>query len=147
MTVWYSQELTGYFNSPVIKPNAVQYGGNLVCYDAQIIIQSQQIGDTVIYGVIPTGCMFRFGLLLTDTSLGASTISLGTAAFPAQYRAAGPLTSANTDVPFNTPPSFVTGAVTTPLKTQEIDILTIAASGFPLSGNLFIRTVWAHAGS
>lgn len=143
MTQWFSQELTGFLSLPVVKPTAVQYSANLVAYEASIVLQSQLVADTILYGVIPAGSVFQFGLLNTDTSLGTSTIALGIAGTTGKYHAAGTLTGVATDVFFNTPvAAFVNGAA---LTAQENDIVTVAVATLPASGNLVIRAYWGQS--
>ncbi|PNU05810.1 hypothetical protein [Novosphingobium guangzhouense] len=52
-------------------------------------------GDTVVLGKKPVGCKVTAVRLTTGTSLGTSTVSIGTAAAPAKYVNAATLTATN----------------------------------------------------
>jgi hypothetical protein len=142
MTVWYSQELQGFASLPVVKPSASQYAGGVYIYQASILLTTQLIADTIVVGYIPSGAAFLFGLLSTDTSLGSSTISIGTAASAAKYRAAAVFTTTNT-------PTFVglvANSANVSLTSPETQIITIAVANLPASGNLLYQQFWAAQG-
>lgn len=143
MTTFYSQELTGFASLPVVKPNATQYSGNLVVYQASITLASQATTDTIVYGVVPAGSIFQFGLISTDTSLGSSTIALGITGSTGKYRAAATLTTTNAQALIAVPvAAFVNGAG---LTAQETQFITIAVATLPSSGNLVIQAYWAQS--
>ncbi len=142
MAVWYSQELAGVASLPVVKADAPQYGASLVCYDASIVLNTQLIGDTIVYGIIPAGSIFQLGVLNTDTSLGTSTIALGIAGSTGKYHAAAVLTATATDTFFNSPVAGLLNGQA--LTATETDIVTIAVANLPAAGNFLIRAFWAQ---
>lgn len=142
MTVWYSQELQGFASLPVVKPSASQYAGGVFIYQASILLTTQLIADTIVVGYVPPGAAFLFGLLSTDTSLGAATISIGTAASAAKYRAAATFTTTNT-------PAFVglvANSANVSLAAPETQIITVATANLPATGNLLYQQFWAAQG-
>ena len=142
MTVWYSQELTGFASLPVVKPSASQYAGGVYIYQASILLAAQQVNDTIVVGYIPSGAAFLYGLLSTDTSLGAATIAIGTAASAAKYRAAATFTTTNV-------PSFVglvANYANVSLASPETQIITVTTAALPGAGNLIYQQYWAAQG-
>ena len=142
MTVWYSQELTGFASLPVVKPSAPQYAGGLFIYQASILLATQLINDTIVVGYVPPGAAFAFGLLSTDTSLGAATIAIGTAAAAAKYRAAATFTTTNV-------PTFVglvANYANVSLAAPETQIITVTTANLPAAGNLVYQQFWAAQG-
>lgn len=143
MTIWYSQELTGIDSLPVVKPAASQYGGGVYVYEASILLASQQIADTIVVGQVPAGGQYLYSILNTDTSLGSATISIGTAATPAKYRALATLTGVNTPVLQQLVAPSLNGQS---LTATERQIITIAVAALPASGNLLYQAYWAAQG-
>lgn len=142
MTVWYSQELTGFASLPVVKPSASQYAGGVYIYQASIVLAAQQVNDTIVVGYVPSGAAFLFGILSTDTSLGSATIAIGTAASAAKYRAAATFTTTNTP----TLQQLVATVANVSLTAPETQIITVTTAALPASGNLIYQQYWAAQG-
>ena len=142
MTVWYSQELTGFASLPVVKPSASQYAGGVFVYQASILLTAQQVNDTIVVGYVPSGAAFLYGLLSTDTSLATATIAIGTAASAGKYRAAAVFTTTNT-------PTFVglvANSANVSLAAPETQIITVTTAALPGTGNLIYQQFWAAQG-
>lgn len=138
MAQTYSSELSGIASTPVVKPSATAaYGARLRRYRASIALASQVFGagNEVILAKVPAGLTFAFGILNTDTSLGTSTVSIGTAATPAKYNnAAQTLTSTNTPTLFAAAAQEEQAALT---GEEQIQML-VGTANLPASGNLVV---------
>lgn len=138
MAQTYSSELSGIASTPVVKPSATAaYGARLRRYRASIVLASQVFGagNEVILAKVPAGLTFAFGILNTDTSLGTSTVSIGTAATPAKYNnAAQTLTSTNTPTLFAAAAQEEQAALT---GEEQIQML-VGTANLPASGNLVV---------
>lgn len=135
MAQTYSLELAGLALLPVVKPSALgSFGARYKRYRATIPLTAQNIGDTVVVAVIPTGNTFAGLELSTDTSLGTATVSIGTAATPAKYMAAQVLTATNTPAVLGLVAQLIAG----PLAAQETIIVTVGTAALPASGNLLV---------
>jgi hypothetical protein len=143
MTIFYSQELAGIDSIPVVKPTASQYGGGVFVYEASIVLASQATTDTIVVGQVPAGGQYLFSILNTDTSLGTSTIAIGTAATPAKYRAAATFTTTNTPTLQQLVAASLNGQS---LTATERQIITIAVATLPAAGNLLYQQFWAAQG-
>lgn len=143
MTVFYSQELTGFASLPVVKPSAPQYAGGVFVYEASVLLASQATTDTIVLGYVPAGQQYLYSILNTDTSLGSSTIAIGTAASTGKYRAAAVLTATNTPALMQLVAPALNG---TSLTASETQIITIAVATLPASGNLLYQQYWAAQG-
>lgn len=130
----FSSEANGYLNTtpPSLAAGAL-VGGNLRRYRAKITLASQASGDTITLAKVPAGAAFAYGVLSASASLSSSTISIGTAASSAKYRADAVHTA--------TVPTFfgVAAAVAAdPLTAEETVILTIGTAALPSSGTLVV---------
>jgi hypothetical protein len=139
MAIWYSQELTGSASQPVVKASAPQYDGSVTIYQASIVLASQLVADTIVIGNVQSGSSFLYGILSTDTSLATSTISIGTSASAAKYRALAVFTATNTPTPFGN----VAPMANVTLNATEQQIITIAVATLPAAGNLIVQMFWA----
>jgi hypothetical protein len=117
------------------RPFASVYGARVKRMRATINLAAQTTSDTFVVGILPTGATFAHGHCSTDTSLGSSTLAIGTAASTGKYRVAAVLTTTNAVQNFG-----VTAAVAaaTPLAAEEVVIATIAAATLPSSGTLVV---------
>ncbi|VWC95987.1 hypothetical protein BLA39750_02226 [Burkholderia lata] len=133
-----SNELSGYNSTPVVKPSATAaYGARLRRYRASIALASQVFGtgNEVILAYVPAGLTFAFGVINTDTSLGTSTVSIGTPATPAKYNnAAQTLTATNTPTMFGAVGQEEQAALT---GVEQIQML-VGVANLPASGNLVV---------
>ena len=94
----FSTELAGISSLPVVKPAVPAYGGRLRRYRASITMtgQSPTAGNEVVLAKIPAGQVFAYAVQTTNTTLGATTISIGNAASAATYSAAAAFTTVDT---------------------------------------------------
>ncbi len=140
MTIWYSQELTGSASLPVVKASAPQYDVPLTMYQASVLLTAQAVNDTIVIGNVQSGAAFCYGILSTDTSLGTSTIAIGTAASVAKYLAAQVLTAVNAPALFGK----VAPMANVALSATEQQIITVTTAALPAAGNLIVQMFWAQ---
>lgn len=138
MAQTYSNELAGIASTPVVKPSAASaYGARMRRYRATITLASQVfgVGNEIIVAKVPAGLTFAFGIVNTDTSLGTSTLSIGTAATAAKYNNA-----AATQTSTNTPTLFAATAVEDQavLTAEEVIQVLVGVANLPASGNLVV---------
>ncbi|HEV2747616.1 MAG TPA: hypothetical protein VGW34_10000 [Allosphingosinicella sp.] len=95
-------------------------------------LESQPIGDKLFFGTLPAGAAFAGVRLDTDTSLGASTLAVGSAASAAKYKAAGTFTALDTPTMYGKASAMAQA----PLEAPEDVFGTIAAAALPASGTL-----------
>ena len=130
-----STELAGINSLPVVVANSAAYGTRIRRYRASITLASQAAADTIVLAKIPAGMTFAYGVITTDTSLGSTTISIGTAASTAKSRALATFTSTDTPTLFGK--AAAVGAASA-LSAEETVIATLAAATAPSSGTLVI---------
>jgi hypothetical protein len=115
-------------------PDVKKFGGRLKVFQETIALASQASGDTITVLRLPAGFVPLWGQLVSDTSLGSSTISIGTAASAAKYRAAATFTPTDTPTPFGKAANL--GAA---LAASEDVLITIATAALPASGTLQVQ--------
>jgi len=131
----YSTELQPTQLSPAQLPSATSgYGARLHRYRASIVLAGQASGDTVVLANIPAGQCFAYGSLVTDTSLGTATVSVGNASSAAKYKAAAVFTATDTPTAFGKA-SAIAGV---PSTAQEQVLLTVGTAALPSSGSLVV---------
>lgn len=138
MATNYSAQMNKLRNStPKQVPLVADFGAPSRHQIADITLATQASGDTIEIALLPIGARVISFSLLTDTSLGSSTVAIGIAGSTAKYKAAAVFTATDT------PTSYMkTAAGVAPLTVQEVVIVTIAAANFPASGNLRIVTTY-----
>ncbi|HEY0149855.1 MAG TPA: hypothetical protein VGB70_12740 [Allosphingosinicella sp.] len=108
-------------------------GGSLRRFQVDVNLAAQASGDTINLLTLPRGYRFAYGVLNSDTSLGASTLAIGVAADPAKFRAAAIFTATDT------PTLFGKQAPTREAEGDEQAIIaTVGAAALPGAGNLTI---------
>lgn len=141
MAQTYSIEMTGFGSTPVVKPNSPGYASRIRRYRASITLASQAAADTIVLARVPAGSTFAYGIIVTDTSLGSTTISIGNATTPAKYRALAVFTATDTPTLFGKA-SAITHAQE--LTSDETVLATLAAATAPASGNLVIDLYFSN---
>ena len=140
MVDYLSTELGGSANqtaAPVgYKPRATVYGARLKRMRATITLASQATTDRLIFGNLPAGATFAFGVLASSVSLGTSTLAVGIVGTTGKYRAAGTFTAVDTPTLFG--PAAQVGAADPALAAEEQVIGTIAVAALPASGTLVV---------
>lgn len=135
MTQTYSTELQPTQLSPAQLPSATSgYGARLHRYRASITLASQASGDTVVLANIPAGQCFAKGVIVTDTSLGTATVSVGNASSAAKYKAAAVFTATDTPTAFGK----AAAVAAVPSTAQEQVLLTVGTAALPASGQLVV---------
>jgi hypothetical protein len=141
MAQTYSTEMAGMGSTPVVKPTSPGYGARLRRYRASITLASQAAADTIVLARIPAGSTFAYGIIVTDTSLGSTTISIGNATTAAKYRALATFTATDTPTLFGKAGAIVDGQT---LAADEIVLATLAAATAPSSGNLIVDLYFSN---
>ena len=111
--------------------------GKVKAYQATIKLASQASGDIVVIAKAKQGEKFIGGLISTDTSLGTSTVKIGTAADDDKYKADAVFTT--TDTPTN----FGKVDAMKALEANEDIILTVGTAALPASGYVKITMFFA----
>jgi len=105
--------------------------GAVHVFNETFALAGQPTTDTVEIARLPKGAIPLYGIIESDTSLGTSTVAIGTAVDTGKYRA--PATFTATD----TPTLFGVGAgIGEALLEEETVILTIGTAALPASGTL-----------
>jgi hypothetical protein len=138
MTTYYATQYVGVRDGSVIPPN--------LCDGREVDAKRRSSratldptktyanGDVIYIGRLPQGAVVKSISLLTDTSLGTTTVSVGTLGTPAKYASAKTLTT--TDVPTAIGPKAATGGVQAPLTTQEEIYATLGVGGIAANVNV-----------
>lgn len=140
MAAYLSTELGGSANQtapPVgYRPTADAYQARLKRMRATFTLASQATTDTLVFGTLPAGATFAFGLITSSASLGASaTLAIGIAGATGKYRAAATHTTPNVPALFGLAAPV---AAADPLSADEQVIGTIAAADLPAAGTLVV---------
>lgn len=134
MAQTYSTELAPTQQSPAQRPSALAgYDARVHAFRASITLASQASGDTIVLANVPAGYIFNGGEIVTDTSLGTATVSIGTSGSAASMKAAAVFTSTDTPTMFGKASAI---AETAPAARQVI--LTVGTASLPASGQLVI---------
>lgn len=140
-----------------VLPQSVVAGGRQRTFVSNLTLASQTNGTTIGMARLPLYAAIIGVTVVSDTSLGSSTISLGDSNAAALYLAAQTFTSVNVPtkvgnaathgVPITSGYDSVTGNLVSPFMPQvagqggflyEDVTMTIGAANFPASGNLVI---------
>lgn len=103
-------------------------------FDLSLASVAKNIGDINTIAMRPAGSAFKGGSITVSATLGAATISIGTAANPTKYMAAQTFTNVDTPVGFGT----AAAKAADPLTDTEEVIMTIAAAALPGAGLVVI---------
>jgi hypothetical protein len=112
--------------------------GTVRCFNEEITLATQTTSDTIEVCRLPKGAIPLYGIIETDTSLGAATAAIGITGSTGKYRAAAVFTALNTPTLFG-----VGAAIGEALAAEETVIITIAAASFPASGVLRVMFFYA----
>jgi hypothetical protein len=137
MATTLSNELSGIGSTPVVKASATAgYGARLRRYRATITLASQAFGagNEIFLAYVPAGLTFAYGAVTSSVSLGTSTISVGTAASVAKYKAAATSTAVDTPTLFGTTATVAQTALTA----EEQILLQVLIANLPASGTLVV---------
>jgi len=126
-------------------PNVTGVGGRERIFHADITLAAQASGTTIGIARLPLGAMITDIQIITDTSLGSATISVGDSNSAAIYAAAATYTTINVPVyvglaatlgvPITSGYDCQTGVAN---KSYEDLVLVTASASLPASGNLRI---------
>lgn len=142
MAQTYSTELAGIASLPVVKPAVPAYGGRLRRYRASIAFAAQTptAGNEIVLAKVPAGQAFAFAVQTTDTSTGATTVSIGNAASATTYSAAAAQTTTDTPLLLGKTAALKAGAYTA----EETFLLTGSAP-LPGTGNMVVDIYTSQA--
>ena len=142
MAVLYGAYTTPRSTQPVSQVDGSLQGGHVRVYREKITLASQATTDTIVIAFPSNQETFLFGVLTTDTSLGTSTIAIGTAANTAKYRAAATFTPTQTPTLFSG--AGTVAAMSSKLTIDETVFITIAVAALPASGTLIVDLYFAQ---
>ena len=124
-------------------PNVTAVSGRVRVFHADIVLASQVAGTTIGIARLPLGAMITDIQVITDTSLGTTTISVGDSNSAAIYAAAATYTTINVPVyvglaatlgvPIASGYDCLTGVAS---KSYEDLVVVTAVATAPASGNL-----------
>ena len=147
MADYLSKELGGSANvlTPQVgyRPSADVVGGRVRRLRATVTLASQTVSDRIVLGTLPQQATFCYGVLTSTVSLGASTVSVGTIATPAKYRALSTFTSVDTPTMFGKASEVGAAAPGVGVNSSENLYLTIAAASLPASGTLVVDVYYS----
>ena len=127
---------------PVAQIDGSLQGGHVRIYREKITLATQTTSDTIVVAYPSNQETFLFGVLTTDTSLGSSTIAIGTAAATGKYRAAATFTTTQTPTLFSG--AGTVAAMSSKLLLDETVFITIGAASLPASGTLIVDLYFAQ---
>lgn len=137
MSAFLSTELGGSANqtaAPVgYKPTATVYGASLHRMRATFTLNTQATTDTLVFGKLPPGATFAYGIINGPTFGATATLAIGIAGATGKYRTAATYTAAAPTLFGN-----VAAVDDDPLTAEETVIGTIAAADLPASGTLVV---------
>lgn len=118
--------------------------GNVKCFTEPVTLATQAKSKSIGVAFIPFGSVPLYGVIFTDTSLGAATISIGPTADPDKYRLLAVLTAVDTPEIYGTAlPSAGAGYEIT---ADEVVLITNSATAdLPAAGNLINHMFWMTA--
>lgn len=117
--------------NPPAQADGRQVNAKRRCILASKVAKADAVGDTISLGYLPANALITSIKILTDTSLGTSTIAIGTAASAAKYVAAQTFTT-----PLNTPTELALKASAVaagPVSAAEELLVTVAVAALPVA--------------
>jgi hypothetical protein len=147
MPIYLSNEQAGTADGKTLMPPAglrtrgSVVNGRVKRYRATITLAGQVPGDQFFLFTLPPGASFTQGSLVFSTSLGSSTLGIGSLAAPTKYRgqSAG-LTTAETPALFSS-----AAAEAADLSAEEAVYATLGGATLPGSGTLVIDVLVSMA--
>ena len=103
-----------------------------------VTLASQATTDTVVVARLPKGAVLRGARIMTDTSLGTSTVAVGVSGTTGKYRAAAVFTTTDSWEEIGQTADFHTA-----LTAEEEVFITIGAAALPASGRLLVQFDYA----
>ena len=106
--------------------------GSVRVFVEEITLATQAIGDTIAVARLPKGAIPLYGMLISDTALGASaTVAIGVPGSTGKYRAAALVNASNTWEQFG-----LAAAAGEALPVEETVIVTVGGAALPAAGTL-----------
>jgi hypothetical protein len=103
-----------------------------------VTLAGQAATDTVVVARLPKGAVLRGARIMTDTSLGTSTIAIGVSGTTGKYRAAAVFTTTDTWEEIGQAADFHAA-----LSAEEEVFISIGAAALPASGRLLVQFDYA----
>lgn len=120
------------------EPDVGLVGGRVRAFVETLAYASQALGSTLTVAKLPAGAVVLGFELITDTSTGTATLSVGDGTTAALYSAAAPYTT--TGVPVNV--GNTAGPLAGRLTSAGQIVLTTGVAALPASGNLVFITYY-----
>jgi hypothetical protein len=106
--------------------------GSVRVFNEEITLAAQASGDTIEVARLPKGAVPLFGMMISDTALGASaTVAIGASGATGKYRAAALFNAGNTWEQFG-----LATAAGEALTAEETVIVTVGGAALPAAGAL-----------
>jgi hypothetical protein len=136
MTALYGTQMTKLNAGTAPDPGFVD--GSVRSFMESVTLATQTTSDTIAVARLPKGAVLRGARIMTDTTLGSSTIAIGIAGTTGKYRVAATLTTTNTWEEIGQAADLHAA-----LSAEEEVIITIAAASLPASGTLLVQFDYA----
>jgi hypothetical protein len=127
---------------PVGQVDGSVQGGHVRVYREKITLASQAAADTIVVGYPSKGESFLYGVLTSDTDLGATaTVAIGNSTATGKYRAPATFRTILTPTLFGAVSTDVGGL--SKLTIDEEVVVTVGAAALPAAGNLYVDLYFA----
>ena len=143
MTIYYSTETSPLGLALPQRVSDVGQRGRVKTLKNSITLASQPFGaNYILLGSLPTGSRFRKITMTTDTSLGSSTIGIGSVAGSyIDYKAAAVFTTTETPTEYGLTAKRVAASLSADLPIYAI----IGVANLPAAGNLSIEIEYVES--
>ena len=131
MTTLYGTQMAKLRVAPQAVPEPGFVDGTVRVFNEKIALSGQTTTDVIEVARLPKGAVPLYGLLLTDTSLGAATVAIGVSGNAGKYRTGGTFTVTDAPTPFG-----AAAGAGEALSAEESVFISIGAASLPVSGTL-----------
>lgn len=113
--------------------------GSVKVFNEKITLAAQAIGDTIEVARLPKGAVPLYGMMVSDTALGAAaTVAIGVSGAAGKYRAAALFNTAETWEQFG-----LAAAAGEALTTEERIVVAVGGATLPAAGTLRVMFFYA----
>lgn len=140
MATYYGPNMTNVLNQGALPVNnqVADVSGRKRTFVEIVTLAGQLAADITYIAHMPVGARFLGGRLVTDTSLGSTTIQIGIVGSTAKYKADAVFTATETPTGFGK-----TAATGVALTAAEDLIITWSTATAPSSGTLVVEVDYA----
>jgi hypothetical protein len=123
---------------PAATPSGIYVGSKRRSHVEIFTMAAQASGSRLYLGTLPIGAIFSGMVLTASATLGTTTVSVGSAASPAKYKAAAVFTAVDTPTIYAT----AAGLAQAPLTAPEDVWMTTAAAALPGAGTMVVELLY-----